>query len=387
MKKTLTKILITFFIYIASILMFSCYAKDDITVYKENKQYVLNRSSKKIHVPSCNSAIIMSDRNRKNVEDSLENLLDNGYSICKNCNAGIKKNFIIGFFNNDEDLELPTIEEYRNAIDIMGEWYVNHIPTYQTELEMKKISDYTGTLKYYKEYMLRNICHGKTETTDKYYVLSTDSNANNVEELEPNSMVLAGTENAIKYYKSNYNFIKKHKKKDTYYYPCNLIKGSAGSYDNPGDDCVRFIFSILNLCDNKFVKTIEKESKYKWSVINTSKFLNDMNVEKAFKKMGFEVYENIDSNCGNSLISDKTTLESGDLLVRQGHVHIYLGNHNNEYAFGWGRVNDSYPILKTFKIKYTEKDRYYFSSLENDNKGNLVEKKYVKIYRYIGGKK
>ena len=150
--KTLLKILITFFLYIVSILMCSCYAKDDATVYKENKQYVLNRSSKKIHVPSCNSAIIMSDRNRKDVEDSLENLLDNGYNICKNCNAGIKKNFILSFFNGDENIELPTIEEYRNAIDIMGQWYVNHIPTYQTELEMEKISDYTGTLKYYKEY-------------------------------------------------------------------------------------------------------------------------------------------------------------------------------------------------------------------------------------------
>ena len=71
---------------------------------------------------------------------------------------------------------------------------------------------------------------------------------------------------------------------------------------------------------------IEKELNYKLSVINTRKILDDKNVEKVFKKIGFEVYENVDSNCGNNLINEKTILIPGDLLVRQGHVHIYLEN-------------------------------------------------------------
>lgn len=383
-KKILTKFLIGLILYVMTIFMSSCYAKANASIYKESKQYVLNKSSKKIHISLCNSVIIMNDRNKKEVNDSLENLVNNGYSICKNCNAGIKKNFILEFFNNDDSFDLPTFEEYKNAIDIMGEWYVNHVPTYQTELESENISNYSGPIKYYKEYKLSNVCHGKKETINNYYVLSTDSNASNISSIEPNSKILAGSENAVKFYKSNYIFINKYKRKDTYYYPCNLINNSIGSYDKPGDDCVRFVFSVMNLANRSMVNEISKKSKIKWSHINVEKLLNNLKVEKALLQLGFEIYDSkINSNY--NLISKDFNLKSGDLIIRNGHIHIFIGGENNLKAFGWGKVYRNYPDDKNFTLTLNEAGEYYFKSYELDNNEILQEKKYIRVIRYKGG--
>ena len=48
--------------------------------------YVLNTNSKKFHVPSCSSVDQMSPKNREDVEDTRENLIENGYDPCKRCN-------------------------------------------------------------------------------------------------------------------------------------------------------------------------------------------------------------------------------------------------------------------------------------------------------------
>lgn len=49
-------------------------------------EYVLNTNSKKFHVPSCSSVDQMSPKNREDVEDTRENLIENGYDPCKRCN-------------------------------------------------------------------------------------------------------------------------------------------------------------------------------------------------------------------------------------------------------------------------------------------------------------
>ena len=48
--------------------------------------YVLNTNSKKFHVPSCSSVKQMKDKNREDVKDTRENILNKGYDPCKRCN-------------------------------------------------------------------------------------------------------------------------------------------------------------------------------------------------------------------------------------------------------------------------------------------------------------
>lgn len=53
---------------------------------KGTTEYVLNTNSKKFHLPSCSSVDQMSPKNREDVEDTRENLIENGYDPCKRCN-------------------------------------------------------------------------------------------------------------------------------------------------------------------------------------------------------------------------------------------------------------------------------------------------------------
>ncbi len=49
------------------------------------QQYVLNVSSKKIHLPSCSSATSMKEENKRVTDESKEALLLQGYTLCKSC--------------------------------------------------------------------------------------------------------------------------------------------------------------------------------------------------------------------------------------------------------------------------------------------------------------
>lgn len=48
-------------------------------------QYIINTKTKKFHLPNCQSVNDMSDDNKKEINDSYENMINNGYSPCKNC--------------------------------------------------------------------------------------------------------------------------------------------------------------------------------------------------------------------------------------------------------------------------------------------------------------
>jgi DNA-entry nuclease len=48
-------------------------------------RYILNTNSKKIHKPTCGSVKSISDANRKETSDTLEELLEQGYTTCGNC--------------------------------------------------------------------------------------------------------------------------------------------------------------------------------------------------------------------------------------------------------------------------------------------------------------
>lgn len=48
--------------------------------------YVLNTNTKKFHYPDCNSVKQMKDKNRKDVKETREEVIQQGYSPCGNCN-------------------------------------------------------------------------------------------------------------------------------------------------------------------------------------------------------------------------------------------------------------------------------------------------------------
>ncbi len=52
----------------------------------QEQQYILNTSSKKIHLPSCGSVRSVKEANKREVYESKESLLEQGYEVCKSCN-------------------------------------------------------------------------------------------------------------------------------------------------------------------------------------------------------------------------------------------------------------------------------------------------------------
>ena len=55
-------------------------------VEEENKkEYVLNTNSYKIHKPDCYIVQMMKESNKEFVIDTVENLINKGYSRCGNC--------------------------------------------------------------------------------------------------------------------------------------------------------------------------------------------------------------------------------------------------------------------------------------------------------------
>ena len=48
--------------------------------------YILNTSSKKFHIPSCGSAKKIKEENKKEITDTRDSIIKDGYSPCKTCN-------------------------------------------------------------------------------------------------------------------------------------------------------------------------------------------------------------------------------------------------------------------------------------------------------------
>ena len=106
----------------------------------EYKDFIVNKRSHKIHIETCPSVAKMSERNKLRTNNSLENLINDGFYVCNRCKAGVKrKNEYIAeilenienkIFGND-DINYKTYDEYLKSIDEMGEWYVQHVASYE----------------------------------------------------------------------------------------------------------------------------------------------------------------------------------------------------------------------------------------------------------------
>ena len=304
----------------------------DVEMMIENRDFIINKRSLKIHIDNCPSVSKMSEKNKFFVNNSLENLIKNGYNVCNRCRAGVKRKHeyvartlegIENLLFGNDDISFKSYDEYLASIEKMGKWYVNHVATYEGDLDEENM-----------------------------------------------------TEEA----KKNYDKIKITKRGKINCYPCDYLKNCTGEYKKAGDDCVRFVFSCLNNMDKNFINNLSKFSKYKWSSIS-SRLLN---VEKnrlqySLVNLGFEIYDikpvKVDLNHDGYFdfkifaIDNEFELKKGDILSRDGHIHIYLGDDEN---FGWGKVNNKYP----------QKTKTYIDRKNN----NIIcsGETFNRVYRYIG---
>ena len=110
-----------------------------------------------------------------------------------------------------------------------------------------------------------------------------------------------------------------------------------------------------------------------------------------FSQLGFKIFDSTEReiNVGREnfaagyvfQIGSDFRLQKGDILARDGHVHIYLGDgiSINAENFGWGRVYRFFP--QVYEIKTAGSDGDYYISLKNSN-GN--DEHYRRVYRYLG---
>lgn len=397
-KRIVNNIMIVLLHIVSVILLiglWGCTSNNQINQSEQTRDYVVNRNSRKIHAPECPAVKQMNNKNKLSVEDTLLNLLKQDYIICRRCRAGIEKhrseeerdrrNYKYLY---TDDIEISaSYEEYLDAIDTVSEWYVNHVPTYQSKIEIEPFSDVRSDSNYYREYELKD---GKG-ILDRYKVVSLDVKADNVAILKPTDQVTRANENAISNYQRNYNNI-------TFgpylmFYPCEFLK-EASDYNKAGDDCVRYLFSVFNKMDPQFTEKYAKLTGTKYSRTNAAKIASNRDgVAYGFINLGFKIYDvkdclidvNKDKIADGYIfkIDDGFILRKGDILAREKHVHIYLGDGIAVEVphFGWGRVNRSYPKYSEAKIIEMEHGGGRKISLVNSSGGLDY---YTRVYRYLG---
>lgn len=60
-------------------------SSESVTCEKEVTTYILNLNSKKIHKVTCGTGDLMLPENRKVYKGDIEDLFDQGYTLCGNC--------------------------------------------------------------------------------------------------------------------------------------------------------------------------------------------------------------------------------------------------------------------------------------------------------------
>lgn len=383
-----------------------------IFAFKNNKPideditYRLNIKSKRVHSLDCGVGKRAKENNKLLRKDKLKNILDDGYIICGDCNAGFKKSFVEEMIRNIlgpddvdyDDLVLPSREEYLKAIDEVGEWYVNHIPTYQKHLQEELITEYTGNEEYV------DTCKLVPKDSisifgNKYKYITSKTTDTKVEDLNENTKILKAKESAINNY--NQNFWNINIKGRLLQYPCELIDDKK-SYGKAGDDCVRYWFTVLNSIDSNFVSRIEITSQKKWSGINTELiYKDDKKFAETMIKNGFEIFD-CEKELNNEQVNIKKIdgsfeLKGGDILCRKGHIQLYIGTDRSD-NFGWGKVSRSFPAHYNFSIIENNSINDNYEKITNSNYNEEQNKKYVikmdkgygieyytRVYRYVGG--
>ena len=350
-----------------------------------NITYLLNTRTKKVHSKECGVGKRAKEKNKQLKTDSLANIVKDGYTICGDCNAGVRKSFLTNILNrfsdtvnvDYEDIVLPTKEEYLKAIEKVGEWYVSHVPTYCKNLQEEDLQDYSGADNNVDSIKLKTKDRLFDKTKEYKYITSKETNIT-IDNMNSEDKILRANEKAVTNYDRYYDSVTK--RGGILQYPCEYIE-YANDYNKAGDDCVRYVFTVLNSIDPQFVSRIAKTFKTPWSKISTKIFNGeDKDFFKTMIKNGFEIYDS--SKTINDeyikVINSNFKLERGDIICRDGHIHIYIGNEETD-NFGWGKVNRFYPANYKFSIKGNISE--YIIKMD---KGNS-EEYYTRVYRYEGG--
>lgn len=303
----------------------------------DDRNYILNKKTRKIHSIDCPSVKQMSEKNKISTSENLTNLIKQDYVVCRKCRAGIIKSgagdawdrfFYPGLYAEEEEI-IATYEDYLSAINEMSEWYVDHVPTYASRIQDEKLLLYKGNLHNFKEIDLRNRLR-----TRQHIVVSSDKEAKSISLLDRDTLIMRSCENAAVNYQDNYKRIKFNSR--IAYYPCELL--SEGSdYSTPGDDCVRYIFAVFNMMDSQFTKKYAHLTRKSYRKTDSRMLTNDHeNIAYGFVNLGFYIYDSKEYviDVGDDIfiegiihkIDDGFQLRKGDILAREGHVHLYLGD-------------------------------------------------------------
>ena len=117
MRKQIRKIIYFIIILIIAGSAYGIFSDDGSKrINDSNITYLLNVRSKKVHSKECGVGKRAKEKNKQLKTDSLANIVKDGYTICGDCNAGIRKSFLTNIFDrfNDsvnvdyEDIVLPT---------------------------------------------------------------------------------------------------------------------------------------------------------------------------------------------------------------------------------------------------------------------------------------
>ena len=388
MRKQIRKIINFIIILIIAGSAYGIFSDDGSKrINDSNITYLLNVRSKKVHSKECGVGKRSKEKNKQLKTDSLANIVKDGYTICGDCNAGVRKSFLTNIFDrfnesvnvDYEDIVLPTKEEYLKAVEEIGEWYVDHIPTYCRVLQEEDLQDYYGTDKNVDTIRLKTKGWILDKAKEYKYITNKEINTT-IDNINPNDKILRANEKAIMNYNRHYSNV--IKKGGILQYPCEFIE-NASDYNKAGDDCVRYVFTVLNSIDPQFIGRIAKGSKKSWSRINTELFngKDDLFIESMVNNR-FKIYDygKLQNDSRIQRITESFSLEKGDIICRKGHIHIYIGNDGTD-NFGWGKVNRFYPANYKFNIEKI--DGEYQIKMD---KGNVAEY-YTRVYRYEGGKR
>ena len=173
-----------------------------------------------------------------------------------------------------------------------------------------------------------------------------------------------------------------------------------------GDDCVRFMFSVIFYANNGDLGTELSDSgseKY-YTAFGTNVLTKNDN-DQLFKDLGFDIHYigEVDDKGHEFGYED---LEDGDIVVayrtdtnEKGHVEFYIndrygknGNGTYDWSFGWGSQKSRYPVNgnigKIIKVDESKEDndnqrKYLLDNFTNIGNGKAYDLRYFKVLRKV----
>lgn len=317
----------------------------------------------------------------------------------------LKQLYIEKASDREKSKYVRNVSNIVEALEIVGEWYVDNVYTYQAgTYGAESFSNATGVVTYYqglqeqmyqdkfRESFRENWLKSSQDAKDKrrnYMIENKKVPDQMVDLIMQNFDVPTSVMNGT-FSKLNADVLKKNERYTTNDRLTNKKPKLFGYYSNPftngnlQDDCSSFVSIVLYLFvnNNKDIK-----EKYKSVPNYTSKKLLRDEAKAELEKKGFKCYD--DENLQEQYkIIEAIPLQPGDILVRNGHVELYL---DENWSFGWGEVHNSYknnPDSKSFRWHFGTEDEvegsdkhdgYYFYNLNKSSEGD-----YTRVYRYKG---